>query len=561
MKKITALLMALAMAVAVLPVVGAETPTDNATSSGIPALVEDVDSDGVIRVACVGDSITAGTSATNYPMYLQEYLNYLGTQDGKTYEVKNHGKGGAACRHIEENVGTASWDTVTDANQDGKAYFYYDDIAYTSSLTYTPDVVIVQMGTNDALGDNWSNWNNYFADDYYNYLVKPYADKGALVIMSTPPYACNGWHTENVNGPVHDREIAIAEDLELPIVDTNRLLYGMDEVTADGLHGNVTGYSMMAMNFYKYIFGGESITLTIEAEPNTRCSFYCSENGRTYARTTDENGVATIDFIPGSYTFTNFSAECSGFKTVYMTDIAFDEDYTVEVEQEVGGFNIALSGKAFACDAELYNSSQNADTINDGSRLDPGYQTKDYHTNDYCGLMLDAKYKVNMLVLYWETADVISEYNDDGYEIYLHINDEWKAMKTVDSDVAVSRSVYSGTSIADTVSFSAATVFDGVKVEFHDGKISSRKYAPKLYELEVLADDTTPVTDGVKGDVDGNGLVEANDLTALARHLGAIEIITNADYLANADVDGEAGVGAGDLTKLARFLAQIDTAL
>ena len=61
----------------------------------------------------------------------------------------------------------------------------------------------------------------------------------------------------------------------------------------------------------------------------------------------------------------------------------------------------------------------------------------------------------------------------------------------------------------------------------------------------------------MKGDVNGDGEVGAADLTALARHVARIELITDVTLLQNADVTGEGGVTAADLTKLARYVARI----
>ena len=60
------------------------------------------------------------------------------------------------------------------------------------------------------------------------------------------------------------------------------------------------------------------------------------------------------------------------------------------------------------------------------------------------------------------------------------------------------------------------------------------------------------------GDVNGDGEVGADDLTALARHVGKIELITDEKRLRCCDLDGVEGVGADDLTKLARIVAQIE---
>ena len=549
MKKLVSLLLSASLLLTALPVIGyAVTPADNATDTDIVGKVKDVDGDGVIRVACVGDSITAGTDSYNYPMYLQEYLTYLGSKDGNTYVVKSHGKGAAACRHILENC-------EVDGDGDNNDYFYYDDNQYKSSLTYTPDVVIVQMGTNDALFGNWDNWDNYFNDDYYNYLVKPYADKGALVVLSTPPYAHNGMHDGNVNGPVHDKEVALANELGLPIVDTNRLLYGMPEILADGLHGNVTGYSMMAMNFYKYIFGGESITLNIEAEPNTRVDMVNKANNRSYVRVTDETGKASLEFLPGEYTF-DMRAECTGFKRTEKTFTFNAANDTVTFELEVGGFNVALDGTGIACEAETYDASHNASTLNDASRTDGGYQPKDFAEGDWCGVQLDKAYDANMIVLYWETASYISTYQDKGYEVYVMVDGVWHAISEINQIIPVTRAAYSGDIVADTITLDPALKIEGVKVEFLNGTCD-HKYAPKMYELEVLCDDPNGESGFLLGDVDGDGAVGAADLTALACHVGNIVLLTDADALKAADVDSDGEITASDLTKLARFVGGI----
>ena len=61
----------------------------------------------------------------------------------------------------------------------------------------------------------------------------------------------------------------------------------------------------------------------------------------------------------------------------------------------------------------------------------------------------------------------------------------------------------------------------------------------------------------MKGDVNGDSVVDAKDLTVLARHVARIETITDATRLKNADVTGEGEVTAADLTKLARYVARI----
>ena len=59
------------------------------------------------------------------------------------------------------------------------------------------------------------------------------------------------------------------------------------------------------------------------------------------------------------------------------------------------------------------------------------------------------------------------------------------------------------------------------------------------------------------GDVNLDGLVDANDLTALARHVAEIEILQISQALQNGDVTRDGFVDAEDLTKLARYVAEI----
>ena len=63
--------------------------------------------------------------------------------------------------------------------------------------------------------------------------------------------------------------------------------------------------------------------------------------------------------------------------------------------------------------------------------------------------------------------------------------------------------------------------------------------------------------DYILGDVNGDKEVDANDLTALSRHVAVIEQIKDAALLKAADVTKDNEVDANDLTMLSRYVAQI----
>ena len=61
-----------------------------------------------------------------------------------------------------------------------------------------------------------------------------------------------------------------------------------------------------------------------------------------------------------------------------------------------------------------------------------------------------------------------------------------------------------------------------------------------------------------RGDVDCDGDVDAQDLTAMARHVANIANLTSAQALKNADANGDGSVNAQDLTAMARHVAGIE---
>ena len=67
--------------------------------------------------------------------------------------------------------------------------------------------------------------------------------------------------------------------------------------------------------------------------------------------------------------------------------------------------------------------------------------------------------------------------------------------------------------------------------------------------------------DYVLGDVNGDRVVDANDVTDLLRHVVRIEEIKNETFLKAADVDRSGEVDALDVTKLLRYVVRIDSTL
>ena len=101
---------------------------------------------------------------------------------------------------------------------------------------------------------------------------------------------------------------------------------------------------------------------------------------------------------------------------------------------------------------------------------------------------------------------------------------------------------------ADEMRFDAEIIIDGetytAKVTGPDGKEYTDTKVAGSQEF-------------VLGDVTGDGEVDANDLTALSRHVARIEEFTGEALLKAADVNSDGEVDANDLTVLSRFVAKI----
>lgn len=104
----------------------------------------------------------------------------------------------------------------------------------------------------------------------------------------------------------------------------------------------------------------------------------------------------------------------------------------------------------------------------------------------------------------------------------------------------------------------AEYVFSNVEPGTYTMKVSKKDHATREYRVVVSNSNVTLFAEIFpKGDTDFDGDVNADDLTVLARHVAKIEQLTNAYGSVCADVDGNGSLSADDLTMLARYVAKI----
>ena len=217
-------------------------------------------------IACVGDSITKGSGAsqislTSYPSLLQNYFNHT------DYHIYNFGYGGAT---VIKNTTNSYWNTTL----------------YRDALNSDPNIVIILLGTNDAKESNWNE--NLFIHDY-KLLIQSFQSLSTnpkIYICTTPPAYSNGLfgiQQKIINEKLSNIIENIAIDSNLRIIDLfnhlggNKLykkyLFINESIPLytkknDGIHPNDYGYLEISHAIAVTIIGetvAHKIRLTLRA--------------------------------------------------------------------------------------------------------------------------------------------------------------------------------------------------------------------------------------------------------------------------------------------------------
>lgn len=174
----------------------------------------------LIRVACVGDSITDGSG---YPETLQRML-------GTDYYVGNFGVSGSTVLLISDRP-------------------YVNQTEHQRSKAFQPSIVIIMLGTNDAQ-TNIHHSNGNFSTDYKK-LISEYqalASNPEIWLVTPPPILENELDLKDLH---LDQEIIpqiqqVANELDLPTIDVNTALTASTTYFFDGVHPNNEGAMCIA---------------------------------------------------------------------------------------------------------------------------------------------------------------------------------------------------------------------------------------------------------------------------------------------------------------------------
>lgn len=193
----------------------------------------------VIKIACIGNSITYGVGTRNPAK--DSYPAVLGQMLGDGYEVRNFGVSARTMLMKGDNP-------------------YMKEERYRQALDYNPDIVTIKLGTNDTKPQNW-RYKSDFKKDMETMIrtLRALPSKPEIYLCYPIPAYAVQWGINDsiiVHGvmPVINR---LAAKYGLKVIDLHTPLTGMKECFADNVHPNEKAAVRIAQAIYRQLIGEE----------------------------------------------------------------------------------------------------------------------------------------------------------------------------------------------------------------------------------------------------------------------------------------------------------------
>ncbi|MET3025593.1 GDSL-type esterase/lipase family protein [Flavobacterium sp. UW10123] len=239
-----------------------------------------------IKVACIGDSVTAGYLLANpksesYPSQLQILM-------GSQYEVKNFGYSGA-----------------TLLKKGSKPYYKTKECS--DAIAYQPDIAIIHLGLNDTDPRNWPNYEDDFNADYFwlidslrkeNPKVKIYICRMTPIFNEHPRFKSG---TRDWFWQIQEHISDIAKANKVHLIDLHEKLYHRPDLFPDALHPTKEGAKILAQTVYENVaqdFGGLKLpavfTNNMVLQRNQPIVIYGKANGGEKVEVSFDNQKTTV---------------------------------------------------------------------------------------------------------------------------------------------------------------------------------------------------------------------------------------------------------------------------
>ena len=183
----------------------------------------------IIKIACIGNSITYGYGVPEPPK--QSYPAQLQVLLGDKYEVANFGVNGATLL------------------QKGNIPFWTTE-QYKNALKSRPDIVLIELGTNDSKLVNRIHINEFVTD--YENMVKSFTNLPShpriILLLPVPSLSSD---TAQIWDPVITKQIIpriqqVAYNLDIEVINLYSLLTDKHEFYSDEVHPDIQGLAILA---------------------------------------------------------------------------------------------------------------------------------------------------------------------------------------------------------------------------------------------------------------------------------------------------------------------------
>ena len=188
------------------------------------------------RIACVGNSITAGSGTTNRDT--DSYPSQLAALLGNAYEVGNFGRSGATLL----NKGDLPYRTCEE---------------FRKALDFRPDRVFIKLGTNDSKLINRVHLDEFVAD--YLSLIRSFRELPSrptiTLLLPVPVY---GRDTVGITASVVEKKIIpmirrLAYDENCEVVNLYNLLLESENLFPDKVHPSTAGAAVIARRVAEHV--------------------------------------------------------------------------------------------------------------------------------------------------------------------------------------------------------------------------------------------------------------------------------------------------------------------
>lgn len=186
---------------------------------------------GIIRLACVGDSLTANEDG--WPVHLDRMLD-------ARWDVRNFGQGGATALATGDHP--------------------YATLKLAEVLAYQPDVVVILLGTNDSKPRHW-HYQKEFERDYGQMIedLRALPSRPRIWVCLPPPAFPGQWGIDEDRIqemlPVLRR---MAQRRGVPVIDLHSPLMDWGDHFPDQVHPDARASAEMARHIHRALIGREA---------------------------------------------------------------------------------------------------------------------------------------------------------------------------------------------------------------------------------------------------------------------------------------------------------------